>query len=137
MTTISRKEVLNLYCRFIKIKTKDDICWFFEGKTNIEMGCKIPRLYKLMTRWREFAKKGAIVVKKDDNGSVKSFDGKEWHYLVLKKKSWSTNYEANKHELDPLGHFLFDLEIWGEMLFFKHKSNRDKVQKYLMRRLEK
>jgi len=137
MSTISRKEVLNLYCRFIKDKTKDDICWFFKGiddKDKVHLSAvKIPILYELMKRWRECAKHGYIFTKKVDCGSATSFDGIEWHYLVLQRKK---TIERDEEALDPFGYFLFDRTIYGEMLFFKHKSNRDKVQEYLMRRLE-
>ena len=85
-----------------------------------------------MKGWREHAKKGELFINKDVSGSATTFDGKEWHYLVLKNPP-----KIYKHEIDPFGYFLFDLEIYGEVLFFKHKSNRDKVQEYVMRRIEK
>ena len=131
-TFSSKKDVLNLYCRFIKGKTKDDVAWMWVLYGSCEIGAlNISNLNVNMKGWREYAKKGELFIKKDKCGSVKSFDGNEWHYLVL-------NCGPEGHQqIDPFGYFLFDLTIIGEMIFFKHKSNRDKVQEYVMRRLEK
>jgi len=137
MTLINRNDVLNLYCRFIKDKTKDDVCWFFKNKPDADhdyglVGVDITKLNGMMKEWRERAKKGELFINKDDSGSATTFDGIEWHYLVLNNPP-----EVYKHEIDPFGYFLFNMMMDGEMLFFKHKSNRDKVQEYVMRRLEK
>ena len=127
-----------MYCRFIKDKTKDDVCWFFKNKpdaNNYDYGLvsvDITTLNEMMKEWRECAKKGEVFINKVDSGSATTFDGNEWHYLVL-----TCGPEAYYHEIDPFGYFLFNMMMDGEILFFKHKSNRDKVQEYVMRRLEK
>ena len=131
---ISRKEALQAYCQFIKAKTKDDVCWGFgtfkEGEDVYEYGLitlPITQLNNCMKGWREDAKKGELFIEKHHSGSGTTFDGNEWYYLII---------NVGRGKKDPYGYFLFDLKIYGEMLFFKHKSNRDKVQEYVMRGLE-
>ncbi|AIF72177.1 MAG: hypothetical protein QLV_11 [Qinghai Lake virophage] len=128
--TQERNKIANCYCKMIKNREKGDVVWTW-NKTHMAFSVyKEEQFRPQMAELRRLAKEGEIVIKKYNSNSATTFDGNEWHFLVVQRvdKTYDT--------FDPAGLFLLGIGVEGDIYAFKRRTNRNRVQKYIMNGLD-
>jgi len=131
-TIISRNDLARNYIGMRQEKTKDDVCWFFFMREKGIAVMDIKELQGQMREWRKLAVQGKLKIMDYNSKTKKTFDGKEWHILVVQRYE---NGEQVFQPYDPVG-LLMGCMVSGHIYAFQKKSNRDDVAKYVMRGLD-
>jgi len=129
-----RNKFVREYFVMLDEKMKGDICWGYhqliKGMTFLnkeEMG-------RQSKKWRQRAKEGKLKIHAYNNIAKTSFDGREWHLLVI------TPYKDGHLKVlhpDPAVVMIMKEYINGYVFFFKRKENRDSIYEYVMKGLDR
>ena len=128
--TQERNKIANCYCKMIKNREKGDVVWTW-NRTHMAFSVYNEEEFRpQMAEWRRLAKEGEIVIKKYNSKSATTFDGNEWHFLVVQR------VDKTDATFDPAGLFLLGEMVSGYIYAFKRRTNRNRVEKYVMNELD-
>ena len=125
-----RNEFVRYYFGMLEDKTSSDICWTYHQTRQGIVMLNAEELRLESKRWRQYAKEGKMKIHAYNNVAKTSFDGREWHLLVLTRNTEDVI-------ADPAAALLMKQFINGYVYFFKKKENRDSIYEYVMKGLEK
>ena len=132
ISIISRNTLARNYLGMRQEKTKDDVCWFYLRREGGIAVMNIEELQGQMREWRKLAVQGKLKIMEYNNKTKKTFDGKEWHILVVQRYE---NGFCVSEEPDPTG-MLMNYMVSGYIYAFQKKSNRDDIANWVMRGLD-
>lgn len=130
----ARNEFVRDYFGMLDEKTRSDICWSYYQRLKGMALLNSEELRSQSKLWRYSAKEGKLKIHAYNNVTKTTFDGREWHLLVI------TPYKDGEEAMlkaDPAAAMLMKQFINGYVYFFKKKENRDSIYEYVMKGLEK
>ena len=143
MTSVDRNTLARQYLGMLQEKKKTDIAWNYAGGHKGITVLNIEELHSRMKNsWRPMAKEGKLKIMMYNNLKKKTFDGKEWHILVVQSyKNGEVTNDVMGHPgcgWDPVGFCLMDdmFCVTGYIYAFQKKQNRDDVANWVMRGLD-
>lgn len=131
MALISKKDITEAYNETMDGKEPTDLCVFFHAKEMAFSVMNKDELNEQMKSWRKQAK-GKTVKMRKANNKTKTYDGKEWHILVVQP------YDDEKlahYNPDPFSLLLLGFYVNGYVYAFDNIKNRDMIYEYVMKGL--